>query len=151
MLFLGGMDKAGITFGDLGDLPLQAQAIFEKLGVNPNHLDDNQKKQVTEVIKSFPDENACVDKENHFSENQSIEFRIENLHQMFTSFTNEEYDPEKAKKFMIKYERQFRKICQNLHLHMGSSTIETDIFKGIESVMKRDFEKDLNSENLQCA
>ena len=143
------MDKAGITFGDLGDLPLQAQAIFEKLGVNPNHLDDNQKKRVTEVIKSFPDENACVDKENHFSENQSIEFRIENLHQMFTSFTNEEYDPEKAKKFMIKYERQFRKICQNLQLHMGSSTIETDIFKGIESVMKRDFEEDLNAEKIQ--
>ena len=87
----------------------------------------------------LPDEIACMDLGNHFSENQSIEFRTENLHHIFTGFTNEEYDPEKAKRDMVKYERQFRKICQNLKLHMGSSTIETDIFKGIESVMRRDF------------
>ena len=74
------MDKTGKTFGDLGVYKLKAQAIFEKLGVDPNDLDDNQKKRVTEIIKSFPDKNACVDKESHFSENQSIEFRIENLH-----------------------------------------------------------------------
>ena len=97
----------------------------------------------------LPDEIACMDLGNHFSENQSIEFRTENLHHIFTGFTNEEYDPEKAKRDMVKYERQFRKICQNLKLHMGSSTIETDIFKGIESVMRRDFQRDLNSEKIQ--
>ena len=101
------------------------------------------------VIFVLTDKMTCMDLGNHFSENQNIEFRTENLHQMFTGFINEEYHPEKAKRFMIKYERQFRKICQNLHLHMGSSTIETDIFKGMESVMKRDFEEDLNSEKIQ--
>ena len=104
---------------------------------------------LTSLFIVLSEKDACVDMGSHFCENQSIEFRIENLHQIFTCFTNEEYNPEKAKKNMIKYERQFRKICQNLNLHMGSSTIETDIFKGIESVMKRDFEKDLNSEKIQ--
>ena len=61
----------------------------------------------------LPDKIACMDMGNHFPENQNIEFRTENLHQMFTSFTAEEYDPEKPKRNMVKYERQFRKICQN--------------------------------------
>ena len=104
---------------------------------------------MTIVSLLLPDKIACMDLGNHFPENQNIEFRTENLHQMFTSFTEEEYDPGKPKRNMVKYERQFRKICQNLNLHMGSSTIETDIFKGIESVMKRDFEKYLNSEKIQ--
>ena len=104
---------------------------------------------MTVVSFLLPDKISCMDMGNHFPENQNIEFRTENLHQIFTSFTEEEYDPEKPKRNMVKYERQFRKICQNLNLHMGSSTIETDIFKGIESVMKRDFEKDLNSEKIQ--
>ena len=104
---------------------------------------------MTVVALLLPDKISCMDMGNHLPENQNIQFRTENLHQMFTSFTEEEYDPEKPKRNMVKYERQFRKICQNLNLHMGSSTIETNIFKGIESVIKRDFEKDLNSEKIQ--
>ena len=97
----------------------------------------------------LPDKTACIDKGNHFSDGETIDFRTENLHEIFTSFINEAFDPQKAKRHMIKYETQFRKICENLNLHMGSSTIETDIFKGIESVMKRDFEEDFNSEKIQ--
>ena len=48
-----------------------------------------------------------MDMGNHLAENQNIEFRTENLHQMFTSFTEEEYDPEKPKRNMVKYERQW--------------------------------------------
>ena len=79
---------------------------------------------MTVVSLLHPDKIACMDIGNHFPENQNLEFRTENLHQMFTCFTQEEYDPEKPKRNMLKYERQFRQICQNLNLHMGSSTIE---------------------------
>ena len=50
---------------------------------------------------------------------------------------------------MITHEPQFRKICQNLRLHLGSDIIETDIFKGIKAVTKRDFEKELKSGKIQ--
>ena len=50
---------------------------------------------------------------------------------------------------MVNHEPQFRKICQNLKLHMGSNTIETDIFKGVRLVSKRDFEKKLKSRKIE--
>jgi len=50
---------------------------------------------------------------------------------------------------MITHEPQFRKICQNLKLHLGSDIIETNIFKGIKAITKRDFEKELKSEKIQ--
>ena len=53
----------------------------------------------------LPDKNACIDMGNHLPENKDIDFRTGNLHQMFTSFNKEEYDPGKAKKHMVKYER----------------------------------------------
>jgi hypothetical protein len=50
---------------------------------------------------------------------------------------------------MDPYEKQFRKICQNLKLHLGSNVVERDILKVIESVMKRDYDKQLNSDRIQ--
>merc|ERR1712156_732039 len=50
---------------------------------------------------------------------------------------------------MITHEPQFRKICQNLKLHLGSDIIETDIFKGVKAVTKRDFDKELKSGKIQ--
>ena len=55
----------------------------------------------------------------------------------------------KAVKNMVPYEKQFRKICLNLKLHLGSNVVESDILKGIESVMKRDYEKHFNSNRIQ--
>ena len=90
--------------------------------------------------------------ENHpiFNKNENIKFRREHsLEQIFNEFINQRYDPTKPRKQMITHEAQFRKIVQNLQLHLGSKTIETNIFKGIESVMQRDYKKELKSEKIQ--
>jgi len=88
--------------------------------------------------------------ENIFCSKQSIKFRRErSLKEIFEDFVSKDYEPEKAKRKMIAHEPQFRKICQNLKLHLGSDTIETDVFKGIRSVSKRDFEKDLKSGRIR--
>merc|ERR1712109_185533 len=82
--------------------------------------------------------------EKIFCNGQKIKFRRENtLKEIFEEFVSRDFDPEKAKRKMITHEPQFRKICQNLKLHLGSDIIETDIFKGIKAVTKRDFEKEL--------
>ena len=79
-----------------------------------------------------------------------INFRRDgDLKQIFEEFVSKEFDPEKAKRKMITHEPQYRKICQNLKLHLGSDNIETDIFKGVQSVAKRDFEKELKSRKIQ--
>ena len=67
----------------------------------------------------------------------------------FEEFIDKDFDPDKAKRSMITLEPQYRKICQNLNLHLGSDTFETNIFKGIRSVSKRDFEKELKSRKIQ--
>ena len=78
--------------------------------------------------------------------NQNINFREGNsLHDMFDAFVNTEFDPKKGKKDMKQYEQKFRKICRNLKIHLGSNSVETDIFNGIKAVMKRDFKEDLES------
>ena len=61
----------------------------------------------------------------------------------------EKHLEKKAVKKMDPYEKQFRKICQNLKLHLGSNVVESDILKGIESVMKRDYKKHFNSNIIQ--
>ena len=64
---------------------------------------------------------------------QRINFRREgDLKQIFEEFVSKEFDPEKAKRKMITHEPQFRKICQNLKLHLGSDVIETNIFEGCQ-------------------
>ena len=85
-----------------------------------------------------------------FCSKQEIKFRGEcSLKEIFEDFVSKDFDPEKAKRKMITHEPQFRKICQNLKLHLGSDIIETDIFKGIKAVTKRDFEKELKSGKIQ--
>ena len=82
--------------------------------------------------------------------NQNINFREGNsLHDMFDAFVNTEFDPKKGKKDMKPYEQKFRKICRNLKIHLGSNSVETDIFNGIKAVMKRDFKEDLESGKIQ--
>ena len=86
-------------------------------------------------------------------EKQKIKFRKDNsLNKIFGEFIDKPFDTEpnyNAWRKMITHEPQFRKICQNLKLHLGSNVIETDIFKGIKAVAKRDFEKELKSEKIQ--
>ena len=82
--------------------------------------------------------------------NQNINFREGNsLHDMFDDFVNTEFDPKKGKKDMKPFEQKFRKICRNLKIHLGSNSVETDIFNGIKAVMKRDFKEDLESGKIQ--
>ena len=88
--------------------------------------------------------------EKIFCNGQKIKFRREKtLKEIFEEFVSRDFDPEKAKRKMITHEPQFRKICQNLKLHLGSDIIETDIFKAIKAVARRDFEKDLKSDLIQ--
>ena len=88
--------------------------------------------------------------EKIFCKGQKIKFRRENtLKEIFEEFISKDFDPEKAKRNMITHEPQFRKICQNLKLHLGSDIIETDIFKGVKAVTKRDFDKELKSGKIQ--
>ena len=98
---------------------------------------------------------ACSDGNQCFTEKvlcseQRIRFRREgSLKQIFEEFIDKDFDPDKAKRDMITHEKQFRKICQNLKLHLGSNNIETNIFKGVKAVSKRDFEKELKSSKIQ--
>ena len=88
--------------------------------------------------------------EKIFCKGQKIKFRRENtLKEIFEEFISKDFDPEKAKRNMITHEPQFRKICQNLKLHLGSDIIETDIFKGLKAVTMRDFDKELKSGKIQ--
>ena len=88
--------------------------------------------------------------EKIFCTGQKIKFRRENaLKEIFAEFISKDFDPDKAKRHMITHEPQFRKICQNLKLHLGSDIIETNIFKGVKAVTKRDFEKELKSGKIQ--
>ena len=80
-----------------------------------------------------------------FKEND-IDFRNDNtLQQTFEDFVNKEFVANLPKKKMKPNEQKFRQICQNLKLHLGSKVIETDLFKGMKSVIQRDYEEDLNS------
>ena len=97
---------------------------------------------------------ACSDTYQCFAEKilckeKSIKFRSQGtLKEIFEDFIDKDFDPEKSKRKMITHEPQFRKICQNLKLHLGSDNIETNIFKGVKAVSKRDFEKELKSGNI---
>ena len=88
-----------------------------------------------------------------FSADESnIRFRDLSLHEIFHQFILMplgKHLERKAVKNMVPYEKQFRKICQNLKLHLGSNVVEEDILKGIESVMKRDYSKQFNSDKIQ--
>ena len=90
---------------------------------------------------------------NLFSADESnIKFRDLKLQDIFHQFILmpvEKHLERKAVKNMVSYEKQFRKICQNLKLHLGSNVVEEDILKGIEFVMKRDYRKQFNSDKIQ--
>ena len=90
---------------------------------------------------------------NLFSADESnIRFRDLKLQDIFHQFILmplEKHLERKAVKNMAPYEKQFRKICQNLKLHLGSNVVEEDILKGIESVMKRDYSNQFNSDRIQ--
>ena len=88
--------------------------------------------------------------EKIFCTGQKIKFRRVNaLKEIFAEFISKDFDPSKPKKKMIIHEPQYRKICQNLKLHLGSDVIETIIFKGVKAVTKRDFDKELKSGKIQ--
>ena len=79
-----------------------------------------------------------------------MNFRTEDsLHNIFSDFLKTPFEPKKGKKQMKPYEQKFRKICQNLKLHLGSNCIETDIFKAIKLIMKRDFQENFESNKVQ--
>ena len=94
---------------------------------------------------------SCCNFESHFlfTGNTRIKFKNKELQEILSQFIEEDYNPVKSKRDMIIYEKQFRKICQNLNLHLGSATIETDIFRGITSVIQRDFGKDFNADKFK--
>ena len=127
-----------------------------------SHVDNSQKSIFSKfygyifiALFQFPDTMSCskMDQcptEKIFCTTQNIKFRRENtLKEIFEEFVSKDFDQEKAKRNMITHEPLFRKICQNLKLHLGSDVIETNIFKGIKAVTKRDFEKELKSEKIQ--
>ena len=88
--------------------------------------------------------------EKIFCNGRKIKFRREKtLKEIFEEFVSRDFDSDKAKRNMITHEPQFRKICQNLKLHLGSDIIETDIFKRVKAVTKRDFDKELKSGKIQ--
>ena len=81
---------------------------------------------------------------------KNIDFRNDDqLHLKFQEFIKKPFDPKKGKKNMSFFEPKFQRICQNLKLHLGSNTVETDIFKGIKDIMKRDFQRILESGKIQ--
>ena len=49
LLFLGGVDKGRIKSNNFGDLPPQARAIFERLGIDPQQLHPDLQKRVTQL------------------------------------------------------------------------------------------------------
>ena len=78
-----------------------------------------------------------------------MKFKNKGLEELFSRFIRDEYIPDKSKRDMTTNEKQFRKICQNLNPHLGSETIETDIFRGINAVIQRDFGKDFNEDRFK--
>ena len=76
------------------------------------------------------------------------DLKLEEIFHQFISMPLEKHLEKKSVRNMDPYEKQFRKICQNLKLHLGSNVVERDILKGIESVMKRDYDKQLNSDRI---
>ena len=101
--------------------------------------------------EDIPSNHSCCNSDNHyfFLGNTEVKFKSKELQEILSPFIREEYIPDKSKKDMTTYEKQFRKICQNLHLHLGSQTIETDIFRGINSVIQRDFGKDFVADKIK--
>ena len=111
----------------------------------------NANEGIPSIEQNEHNTNSCCNSDNHyfFSENTGMKFKNKELQEILSQFIREEYIPDKSKRDMTTYEKQFRKICQNLQLHLGSETIETDIFRGINSVIQRDFGKAFDADKFK--
>ena len=94
---------------------------------------------------------SCIHIES-LSERTSMTFREEKLEEILGKFTTNGPIEVKPKRRKVPHEKQFRKICQNLKLHLGGTNIQTDIFEGLKAVIQRDFEDDfyLSGASYRC-
>ena len=76
-------------------------------------------------------------------------FREKQLEKILGKFTTNGSIEVKPKRRNIPHEKQFKKICKNLNLHLGGTNVETDIFKGLKAVIQRDFEEDFKSPRIK--